>query len=204
MKRKVIVFCSILLCCIIVFVTFYPKNKYNKYAIEGAAYITEKNRHLIGTETEEGTNKDQIVEYSEHNILNYSSTIKSIPSELHLDSALISDFITKEKDDVYITPEIILTNGSIGVFTKEDGSGWLLNKGDSLTFNFNKYESKAVKNQNSVIGYVVNGKMVKGEGFKDLSGNYKTIADESGEYYIYVLGSSSDYLSFKEGRIIVE
>ena len=46
--------------------------------------------------------------------------------------------------------------------------------------------------------------MVKGESFKDLSGNYKTIADESGEYYIYVLDSSSDYLAFKEGSIIVE
>ncbi len=44
------------------------------------------------------------------------------------DSALISDFVTKEKNNEYITPEIIETNGSIGVFTKYDGSGWKLKK----------------------------------------------------------------------------
>ena len=46
--------------------------------------------------------------------------------------------------------------------------------------------------------------MVKGENFKDLSGNYKITADESGEYYIYTVDASSEYLAFKEGSISVQ
>lgn len=119
------------------------------------------------------------------------------------DSALISDFVTKEKNNEYITPEIIETNGSIGVFTKDDGSGWKLKKGDSLVFNFDKYQSKVIKEQTAVIGYVVNGKMVEGESFEDLSGSYEITADEPGEYYIYTIDASSEYLAFKEGSISV-
>ncbi|MBN1040306.1 hypothetical protein DVW12_16590 [Clostridium botulinum] len=62
------------------------------------------------------------------------------------------------------------------MFTKEDGSGWTLNKGEELTINFNKYKSKIVKDQNIIIRYVVNGKT-----FSDLLGSYKLTADESGE-----------------------
>ncbi|WP_242960339.1 hypothetical protein [Clostridium beijerinckii] len=202
MKRKIISFCSVLVCCIIAFLIFYHNTQYNKYTIKGSAYITEKNKHLVGTEVLEG--KGQVEEYDEHNMLKYSKTIKNIPDEMKLaDSALISDFVTKEKNNEYITPEIIETNGSIGVFTKDDGSGWKLNKGDSLVFNFDKYQSKATKNQTAVIGHVVNGKMVKGEKFKDLSGSYEITADEPGEYYIYTIDASSEYLAFKQGSISV-
>ncbi|WP_243184415.1 hypothetical protein ACUH7Y_01975 [Clostridium beijerinckii] len=78
--------------------------------------------------------------------------------------------------------------------------GWKLNKGDTLTFNFNKYESRF---QSVVIGYVLNGKMVKGEKFKDLSGSYKIEANEPGGYYLYIMNASSDYVAFKEGNIII-
>ncbi|MDR5587430.1 hypothetical protein [Clostridium aquiflavi] len=120
---------------------------------------------------------------------------------MSLDSALISKFIVKKENDKYITPEIIGANGSISVFTKEDGSGWTLNKGEELIINFNKYKSKIVKDQNIIIGYVLNGKMIKGKTFSDLSGSYKLTADESGEYYIYMVNSSSEYVAFKEGSI---
>ncbi len=50
-------------------------------------------------------------------------------------------------------------------------------------------------------GYVLNGKMIKGKTFSDLSGSYKLTADESGEYYIYMVNSSSEYVAFKEGSI---
>lgn len=42
MKRKIIAFCSVLVCCIIAFLIYYHNTKYNKYIIKGAAYITEK------------------------------------------------------------------------------------------------------------------------------------------------------------------
>jgi len=156
---------------------------------------------LIGTQS--GTGDGKIEEYNEHYTLKTNHIIKSIDSEMRLDSALISEFIVKEKNNEYTTPEIIGTNGSISVFTKEDGSGWILNKGQVLTINFNKYKSKIIEHQTVTIGYILNGKMINGENFSDLSGSYEITADESGEYYIYMVNDSSDYVAFKEGSITI-
>lgn len=112
----------------------------------------------------------------------------------------IDEFIVKEENNRYITPEIIGGNASVSIFTKKDESGWNLNKGQSLTFNFNKYKSKF---QSVVIGYIFNGKMMPGKRFSELSGSYELIANESGEYYIYIVIASSDYVAFKEGNIII-
>ncbi|NFO05629.1 hypothetical protein FDB23_16475 [Clostridium botulinum] len=173
----------------------------NQYQMKGAQYITEENKGLIGTETIYSKNNSYLKSTNEQYTLESNHIIKDIDAEMALDSAPISEFIVKKENDKYITPEIIGANGSISVFTKEDGSGWTLNKGEELTINFNKYKSKIVKDQNIIIGYVLNGKMIKGKTFSDLLGSYKLTADESGEYYIYIVNSSSDYVAFKEGSI---
>jgi len=164
--------------------------------IRGIEYITDKNRHLIGTEIIIHTNVPQ--ENDERVTLPYKNIINSIDEKIWPSS--INDFIVKEENNNYITPEIIGENGSVGIFTKEDGSGWNLNKGQSLTFNFNKYESRF---QSIRIGYILNGKMMmKGKKFKELSGSYTLTANESGQYYIYVEITSTDYVAFKQGNIV--
>lgn len=173
----------------------------SQYQMNGAQYITEENKGLIGTETIYSKNNNYLKLTNEQYTLESNHVIKNIDAEIALDSAPISEFIVKKENDKYITPEIIGANGSISVFTKEDGSGWTLSKGEELTINFNKYKSKIVEEQNIIIGYVLNGKMIKGKTFKDLSGSYKLTADESGEYYIYIVNSSSEYVAFKEGSI---
>lgn len=200
MKKNFLVLC-VAICCVLVIFIVYIKTKNNKYIINGASYITEQNRHLIGTQA--GTGDGKIEENNEHYTLKTNHIIKSIDPEMRLDSALISEFTVKEENTVCTTPEIIGTNGSISVFTKEDGSGWMLNKGQVLTLNFNKYNSKVIEHQTVIIGYVLNGKMVSGKNFSELSGSYKITADESGEYYIYIVNASSDYVAFKEGSITI-
>lgn len=172
----------------------------NKNVINGSEYITDKNRNLIGTEIKETENNLKSNTDNKLDLIPYKNIINSTDEGMTLLPSSIDDFIVAEGDNQYITPEIIGVNGSLSLFTKKDGSGWKLNKGESLTFNFNKYESKS---QTVSIGYVLNGKMIKGEKFKDLSGSYKITANDSGEYYIYILNLGSDYIAFKEGNIII-
>src|SRR5471030_3136151 len=113
----------VLVCCILFI--FVSCAKDTKSAISGFQYITEQNRNLIGTETIQSNSTLQ--EYNEHYTLKTNHIIKSIDTEMRLDSAFISEFIVKEENNKYITPEIIGTNGSISVFTKKNGSGWALN-----------------------------------------------------------------------------
>lgn len=176
--------------------------KGNKDQINYAQYITEKNRHLIGTQTMYSEDNVYLLDNKRYT-LESNHVIKSIDDKMQIESEPISEFIVKEENDKYITPEIIAPNASISVFTKKDGTGgWRLNKGEELKINFNKYKSQIVDKQNAIIGYVVNGKMINGEVFSDLSGSYKLTANESGEYYIYIVNASSEYLAFKEGSII--
>lgn len=166
-------------------------------SVSGSEYITDKNRHLIGTEIHE--NGSTVQQNNNENLIPYKNIVNAIDEKMVLTPSSINDFAVKEdNNNYYLTPEIITTNGSVSLFTKEDGSGWKLDKGNTLTFNFNKYDSKS---KNIVIGYVLNGKLINGEKFTDLSGNYKIIADEPGEYYIYIVNVSSDYIAFKEGNI---
>lgn len=165
----------------------------NNISINGSAYITEENKKLIGTETKYGEFKNVT------DTLKSNKIIKKMQPEINLDCASINAFRTIEKNSIYITPEIIQTNGSIGIFTKENDCGWNLKKGQNIKFNFEKYKSQVVENQTAIIGYIKNGEMIKGEEFKNLYGEYNLTIDEDGEYYIYIVNASSDYLSFKNG-----
>lgn len=204
MKR----FLVLVFCILVTFISCTKDNgtdnkKVNKFEIIGFQYITEENRDFIGTQT---VYSDYFLDINTKQYkLENNPIIKNMDPDIHLDSALASssNFIVKEENNKYITPEVIGTNGSVGIFTKKDNSGWMLNKGQVLTINFNKYKSKIVENQTVVIGYIVNGRMVNGQSFRELSGTYKITSDEPGEYYIYIVNASSEYIAFKEGDITV-
>lgn len=168
-------------------------------SINHAEYITDKNRHLIGTEIHESGTGSQDGIKQNPNLIPYKNIINSTDDKVFPPSS-IDEFTLKEDTDKYITPEIITINGSMSLFIKTDGGGIKLNKGQSLMFNFNKYESRS---QTILIGYILNGKMMKGEKFKDLSGSYTITATESGEYHLYIINASSDYVAFKEGNITI-
>lgn len=138
---------------------------------------------------------------------------EEIPENRIIKEIQINDFspssiieIITDKDDTssYSTPEIILVNNSVCVLTKEDGSGWDLEKGDILEYHFDKYPSSVVDRQTLLIGYVKNNVMYEGEIYRQLSGSYTLDVQEKGEYFLYLLSASSDYLTLKQGEIYLK
>jgi hypothetical protein len=77
-----------------------------------------------------------------------------------------------------------------------------LSKGDTLEFNFEKYKSRVVNQQNLIIGYIKDGVMYEGEAYQQLSDSYVLEAQDKGEYFLYLLSASSDYLTLKQGELV--
>ena len=96
----------------------------------------------------------------------------------------------------------MLVNNSACILTKEDGTGFHLKKGDKIEYNFEKYKSKVVEQQTLIIGYVKDGVMYQGETYNDLKDSYTLVAQDDGDYFIYLLSASSDYLTLKQGNLI--
>lgn len=167
-----------------------------------AQIINNENRKLIGTEVnggaptilpslEDSKDKNEIVD-------------TSIPKGFSFcDNAIEPNSVTKFPTTGGKTPEVIFTNGACIVFTKEGGEGWECKPGDTLSFSFKKYPSNVVDDQALIIGYIQNKTFQLGETFTELSGKYYTEIQGEGEYFIYVISASSDYLALKEGEIIV-
>jgi hypothetical protein len=127
--------------------------------------------------------------------------IKKIQIEHYTPSSIVEVTLKGTHDDSYSTPEIIMVNNSVCILTKEGGTGWFLKKGDTFEYSFEKYKSDVVEQQSLVIGYVKDGVMYQGEDNRNLTGNYTLEAHENGEYYIYLLSVSSDYLALKKGEL---
>ncbi len=59
-----------------------------------------------------------------------------------------------------------------------------------------------VSNQVLVIGYIKDGVMYDGESFGSLSGSYELkVREGGGEYNLYIISATSDYLTLKQGTI---
>ena len=102
-------------------------------------------------------------------------------------------------------PELIMTNGAAAVFYQNEYEGWECQAGDTLVFDFRKYESEVAENQTLVVGHIRDGVMYNSEeAFTELGGKYELKIEEDGEYHIYIISATSDYLTIKEGRIWVE
>ncbi|MGG3281100.1 hypothetical protein [Paenibacillus solani] len=177
--------------------------------------ITDTNRHLIGKESSgdymiyrNGVYIDSNgVEYSPEELKN--RTRNSLPENRIITETMEENFIppsifeieTKEKNGVFISPEIITVNGSVNVLTDTNGRGWELKAGDSVEYEFEKYKSEVVEYQNIFIGYVKDGVLNPWQKFDQLMGNYNLTIEESGQYYFYIINASSDTIALKEGAL---
>lgn len=181
----------------------------NKSTLQRAELITENNRDLVGTvtvssETPEVFHSEEEEHYDvkeeEQDQIPQNDIIKELDEDVPLPST-----ITVFSAANGITPEIIFPNGSCAVFVPSDNKkGWTCEKGGRIQFNFEKYPSAVVEKQAMVVGVVLNGKMLSGEIMRDLSGTYVFETDESGDYAIYVLSGTSDYLALKKGRVYTD
>lgn len=183
--------------------------------IKETELITDNNRHLIGKETigdymiyRNGVYIDSNgIEYSPEELKN--RTRNGLPENRIITKIMEENFMppsifeleTKEKNGVYISPEIITVNGSLNVLTDTNGSGWELKAGDSVEYEFEKYKSEVVENQNILIGYVKDGVLYPSQKFDQLKGNYNLTIEESGQYYFYIINASSDTIALKEGTL---
>lgn len=179
-------------------------------AVFGAEIVTDENRGLIGKEvvggeviisdgTETGTVDTENTQESQK--LFADSSIVNVIDE----AMLFPQSIKEIKVNEGIVPEIIMTNGAAVVLYQNDFEGWKCSEGETIIFEFEKYESEVVEEQAMAVGYVKDGVMYEFEEvFRECEGSYELEIEQDGEYYIYVVSATSDYLTLKEGEISIK
>lgn len=205
--------------CLILFISIIPitaKAAIN-FILNHSAIVSDFNRDLIGTEITDknyiiysnGTYKNSngdVIDWDElarkQEKIQDNRIIKEIQQDNFSPSSIVEVIIDNISKNSYSSPEILLVNNSACILTKEDGSGFNLKKGDTLEYNFEKYKSNVVEEQTLIIGYVKDGVMYQGKNYNDLKDSYILEAQEEGEYFIYLLSASSDYLTLKQGKLI--
>lgn len=188
----------------------------------GAQLVDETNRDLVGRELTgqaaevwdtDGNlkNAKELVEFYGECTESYddwrrSSLIHNVHPNAHIPYTT-DEFAVLESEEEYITPEVIFTNDAMVIFTKKDGSGWQLKKDETLIFEAEEYPSEIGfgKGQAVLYQYILNGTLMpsvegqeKNDGLKLV---YTLTADRKGEYYICLVGASSDPITMKEGKI---
>ena len=118
----------------------------------------------------------------------------------------ITEFAVTGDSGRYTTPEIIFGNNDLVIFEKEDGSGWKLDKGETLVFQAHEYKSELhrEKGQSIYYFYTRDGVILKGNVLTGLNQTFELTAENAGEYYVCLLNTSSDPISLKEGSIVIK
>lgn len=169
----------------------------------GAELITSENKELIGKEVidnikpEVSHGEGSVVSGKYENIIEASNVIDSVASDSIVLPASVSEFEVMDNT----IPEIIMTNGSMALFYQSDYQGWSCKVGDTLSFSFEKYMSEVTPNQTIVVGYIRDGVLYDGTAYKNLEDKFQLEITEAGEYNIYVISATSDYLALKQGVI---
>ena len=177
-------------------------------AMFGAEIVTDENRDLIGKEVVGG---EVIISHDTESVatenvqdsqqlLANASVVCEVQEEMLMPHSI--DEIQVKEGKV---PEIMMTNGAAVVFYQNDYEGWKCSAGETLVFEFEKYESEVVEEQTMAVGYVKDGMMYEFDNvFRELEGRYEFKIEQDGEYYIYVVSATSDYLTLKMGEISIK
>lgn len=174
-----------------------------------AEIITSGNRNRIGTNVQDSSTPSQSATTPHGRSNNNDAHADlSVPKNDLVNKLASKDILTPSSITEFeaadnITPEVILPNGSASIFTRSNMQGWTCKKGDTLVYKFEKYPSKVTNPQTIIIGYVLDGVLYPGQEFKDLSGTYQFNITKGGDYYIYVISATSDYLALKKGAISI-
>lgn len=114
---------------------------------------------------------------------------------------LLPSLVQAVKTERTKTPELMAPNGVMGIFTRDDGSGWSLRAGETLFWSFEKYPFSDGRQQTLAVGHIKNGTLCRSTLYDGESGRYQVQAGEDGTYAIYFICCSSDRISLKEGTI---
>ena len=193
---------------------------------DGAALITDENRDLVGKEMYMSASvydKDGNLvsgpglapEPTLEDVMKKTDIIKDIEPAAGTNEPFplphsVTHFAVKGNGNSCTTPEIIFDNGVMVIFTKEDGSGWHLKKGETLAFESTEYPSEinaVTPDKGQCVGfyYVFNNTLMRKSdtSLRELDLKHELTAEQDGEYYICLIGASSDPISLMEGKIYV-
>ncbi|WP_251387591.1 hypothetical protein [Mediterraneibacter agrestimuris] len=168
----------------------------------GIELVSDENKHLIGKELTYNA-KAENTSKGMYNILEESDIIKNIEKDAHI-PRVVDEFTVTEENGIFLVPEFIFTNDSMVILKKENGSGWDLKKGEALQIQLELYPSEINngKGQSIIYQYVYDGKLMKElKSEHGLFQNYELNALKSGEYYVCLVGGSSDSITVKKGEI---
>lgn len=190
----------------------------------GAELVNETNQDLVGKELSakiarvydaEGNwvNEEEykaVYGEPDPNLFNWKtcSLIRKVDPDAHIPPT-IDEFAVQEKEGTYVTPEVIFPNGAMVIFVKEDGSGWHLKKGERLRFEAEEYPSEMNlgRGQHVFFQYIFNGTLMKDASLEiedeGLDQSCELTAEKTGEYFICLMGGSSDPITIKEGTLTV-
>ena len=173
-----------------------------KPSLEQSQVLTADNKKYIG--------KSIFLEIDESNISKSpDDTNEPIAEESYEEknilenNKLVKVEINGDKDKFQV-PGIILTPNSPLLFSLENDMGFDLNKGDKITFQFEKYPSEIIEEQSLLVGLIKDDKTIHSDIFKNISDNFEYEIETSGVYYLFVESFSSDYLSLYDSEIQIE
>ncbi|WP_099466920.1 M56 family metallopeptidase [Konateibacter massiliensis] len=120
----------------------------------------------------------------------------------------VTNISTEQEDGYYKIPDIITNSADMAIFTKPDGKGWYLEKGQTIEISF-RLDQERVATANGAkvaveIGYIFNGSMYKMYSNKEQVFSVKMTAENDGEYFLYTTNRTSGYEIMLDGRVNVE
>ena len=173
-----------------------------KPSLDLSQVLTADNKKYIG--------KRIFLEIDESNIskspddINEQVTEEAYEEKNILENKKLVKVEIKGDKDKFQVPGLILTPNSPLVFTLENDDGFNLNKGDTITFQFEKYPSEIIEEQSLLVGLIKDDKTIHSDIFKNISDNFEYEIGTSGVYYLFVENFSSDYLSLYDSEIQIE
>ena len=131
-----------------------------------------------------------------------SEKVKEIEDNVLNPASYVEIAGEKGSDGSVKYPAMILINNSVCILTNNAGDGWNLNKGESLKVKIIKEDAGSARKRNLIVGYIQDGVLKRGEAFNSDECECVFTAEAAGEYYIYLLSASSDYLTLEGLNII--
>ncbi|RKP55053.1 hypothetical protein D7Z26_07435 [Cohnella endophytica] len=186
----------------------YAVNAATGGKLYGAILLNKENRHIAerpNYASMQEVSKGEVSESPSGKPVLTSSIIQA--SQLRtLNAGSVTNIAVSEKAGKITIPELFTNNGDLVIFTKADGSGWRLNKGEQLSIGFRLDLQTRKKYSDPTgewmeIGYIRNGELVKGFAKKEKEFSYKITADEPGDYYFYAENYSAGYIIVSSGTI---
>ena len=201
----------LIVCFLIIAMAAIPVYALVNYRLNKSAAVDEENCYLIGSQIEEDYyiiidengnctdsygNKGSFEELMSLNDLSDTSrVVTDIENPDNKPSSFVEIKSKKHSGNNYAYPQLILVNNSVCILTDNDGKGWDLKEGDSITVEVSKDSAGRSLKQNLLVGYIQDGTLKDGELIKENTGTYTIKANAAGTYYIYLLSASSDYLT---------